>query len=121
MNGQPNRSLIVCRKGDPMPASGRQPVMVSFLQSHPLLFSFYLQHGPALQNHHPLIPVLLIPNPRRAGLPMRNNPFNTQSGHAQQVFKTFMLCGKRQIFKQVFYWRTASYTVLRRKVTAGRL
>lgn len=77
--------------------------MVTCREPNGFALAVDFQLGFAFHNQYPLIPTLLIPEPRRADLATGHNALDTQTGNGQQIIKGFTILRscRRQIEKIV--------------------
>lgn len=83
MYRQPHGRWLCPRVGYPVAAPCRQPGMVASGQAKGFTLTLDFQPGLAINDQHPLIPTLFIPEPGWADLPSRHDALDTQAGDGQ--------------------------------------
>jgi len=97
MNRQPDRRAVGRGPGHAVAAMGGQVQGIAGAKQVGLGSALQLQSGLTLQYQYPFVPVLVIPETRRAGLALRHDAFDSAAGQLAKRGKNFLRPGIGQI------------------------
>ena len=99
VNSQPYRMEIWQRPLHSVPLVGTNQQRVAHRQSNRILHAFDQQARPAIQDDHPFIVILIIPEPIRRSMTKGNNPLDTDIPRRSQQLGHLIGMGLGKILK----------------------
>ena len=103
MDGQPDRLAVRVRPLHAMPAAPIDVQAIAGMQDEGILPIVKAQTRASLQQDHPFVFVLIIPEPRRRAMTSGNNSLNAKAGRLKNGFKKFILQIPGNIGKEIFH------------------
>jgi len=103
MNGQPDRLADRVRPLHAMPSAPIDVEAIAGMQDEGILPIVKAQTCASLQQDHPFVFVLIIPEPRRRAMTPGNNSLNAKAGRLKNGFKKFILQIPGNVGKKIFH------------------